>query len=195
MFASDLHHFLDIPDDAPGPAKRMAHQLTSLVRAGTAGPASDAWISAIPCWRRPGRRRCPGHIAVRRDDDEGEIWWQCVSCRDDGVIRGWEESWCDLRTRRPAVQPELHAVRVDEEAASTVRDIQILDTEMERLVYRARGTEGGVVLLVSADELDELLGFVAAEANHEPNRRRQKRLDAAFVVLSDALAQLEQDGR
>jgi hypothetical protein len=28
---------------------------------------------------------------------------------------------------------------------------------------------------------------VAAEANHEPDRRRQQRLDRAFAVLSDAL--------
>ena len=29
------------------------------------------------------------------------------------------------------------------------------------------------------------LGLVAAEANHETNRRRQQRLDAAFDALSD----------
>jgi hypothetical protein len=34
--------------------------------------------------------------------------------------------------------------------------------------------------------LDELMGFVAAEANHEPNRRRQQRLDVAFDALNTA---------
>jgi hypothetical protein len=29
---------------------------------------------------------------------------------------------------------------------------------------------------------------VAAEANHEPNRRRQQRLDAAFDALNNATA-------
>ena len=33
---------------------------------------------------------------------------------------------------------------------------------------------------------DELIGFVAAEANHEPNRRRQQRLDVAFDTLNNA---------
>lgn len=49
--------------------------------------------------------------------------------------------------------------------------------------------------LASAEELDEVLGFVAAEANHEPNRRRQKRLYAAFAMLHDAVAEVEQEGR
>ena len=44
----------------------------------------------------------------------------------------------------------------------------------------------GAALLTSADDLEELIGFVAAEANHEPNRRRQDRLDAAFNALTEA---------
>ena len=40
------------------------------------------------------------------------------------------------------------------------------------------------------EELDELIGFVAAEANHETNRRRQQRLDAAFNALNDAAESL-----
>lgn len=44
-------------------------------------------------------------------------------------------------------------------------------------------------MLVATDEdLEELIGAVAADANHETNRRRQRRLDAAFDVLNDAAA-------
>ena len=46
-----------------------------------------------------------------------------------------------------------------------------------------------VVLAANDEDLDELIGYVAAEANHKTDRRRQKRLDAAFAVLSDALQQ------
>lgn len=49
-----------------------------------------------------------------------------------------------------------------------------------------RAHPDGAVLLASADDLEELIGFVAAEANHEPNRRRQDRLDAAFNALTEA---------
>ncbi len=76
---------------------------------------------------------------------------------------------------------------VPDEVAAALRDLQLLDADCERLVYQARAADDGVVLSADGDELDELLGFVAAEANHEPNRRRRQRLDWAFAVLSDAL--------
>ena len=49
-----------------------------------------------------------------------------------------------------------------------------------------RALKRRIALAASDDDLDELIGFVAAEANHEPNRRRQHRLDAAFEVLNTA---------
>jgi plasmid stabilization system protein ParE len=36
------------------------------------------------------------------------------------------------------------------------------------------------------DGLEELIAYVAAEANHESSRRRQQQLDTAFDVLSAA---------
>lgn len=39
------------------------------------------------------------------------------------------------------------------------------------------------------EDLDELVGYIAAEANHEKDRRRQKRLDTAFAVINDALTE------
>jgi hypothetical protein len=35
-------------------------------------------------------------------------------------------------------------------------------------------------------DLEELIGSLAAEANHEPNRRRRHRLDAAVSALTEA---------
>jgi len=52
------------------------------------------------------------------------------------------------------------------------------------IAMRAHGN--GAVLAATDGELDELIGFVAAEVNHEPNRRRQHRLDAAFTALTGA---------
>jgi len=66
-------------------------------------------------------------------------------------------------------------------------ELQLLDSGTERLVFRAEADEAGVALLVDDDDLDELVGCVAAEANHEENRRRQRRLDEAFRILSAAL--------
>jgi hypothetical protein len=55
------------------------------------------------------------------------------------------------------------------------------------VVFQTHAGEHGLVLAATEEELEELVGFVAAEANHEPNPRHQKRLDAAFSLLADAL--------
>ena len=54
----------------------------------------------------------------------------------------------------------------------------MLDTDCERLVFRIHARNDHAILAVTDDDLDELIGFVAADANNEPNRRRQQRLDS-----------------
>jgi hypothetical protein len=191
VLVSDLRHFLGMPEDAPGPAQRMAEHLSSVVRAATARPTSSAWVSALPCRRRPGHRPCPGHIAVSRPDVPARIEWGCTSCGDEGVISGWEGSPYDLRRSgsEEARRADLQ-VLVPDEVAATLRGLDILDTDCERLVFRARATSEGIVLDTNAEDLDELIGYVAANANHEENRARQKRMDVAFDVLSDTLKEL-----
>lgn len=193
MFVSDLRHFLDLPPDVPGPARRMADHLSRLVRAATAADAGFVRVSALPCSRRPGRRPCPGHMLLLRTDVPPSIEWKCTSCGDDGVISGWERSPFDLRPRADEDQADsgIDALEVviDPEVAATLRTLLLLDTAAERLVYRAEATEQVVVLAGDEDAFEELIESVAAEANHEQDRRQQKRLDAAFQALTDALSQ------
>ena len=188
MLVSDLRHFIGLPGDAPGPARRMAERLGSIVRAATAGDAGREWVSALPCGRRPGRRPCPGHLAVLRTDVPASIAWWCTSCGDEGVISGWERSPYDLRSRNPpAPSAAAREVLIPAETAAALRDLQLLDSDTERLVFRAEANKDGIVLVGDDDDLDELMGYVAAEANHEENRRRQRRLDDAFQVLTQAI--------
>jgi hypothetical protein len=70
--------------------------------------------------------------------------------------------------------------------AAALRELRLLDSDCERLVFQIRAHNDGVILAATDDDLDERIGFVAAEANHEPNRRRQQRLDTAFDVLNTA---------
>jgi hypothetical protein len=192
MLVADLRHFLDIPDEAPGPARKMAEHLGFVIRVATAGEAGAPWVSALTCRRRPANRPCAGHIAVFRAALPAPIEWRCTACGDEGVISGWEDSLYDLRQPRSSSDEEArHETRLTDELAATLRALMFLDIEFERLVFQMHGSSEGVVLTASADELDELLGFIAANANHETNRRRQKRLDAAFDVLTDALQAVE----
>jgi hypothetical protein len=104
------------------------------------------------------------------------------------VISGWEGSPFDLRSRS-ADQGRGDDMRIviTAEVAATLRSLMVVDTAGERAVFRV--LYEGIVLAGNEDDLDELIGYVAFEANHEAERGRQKRLDAAFEVLNDALHQ------
>ena len=80
---------------------------------------------------------------------------------------------------------------VPAEVMATLRDLRLVDTAGERLIFRARiaDDDDSAVLAAGEDDLEELLGYVAAEANHEKDRRRQKRLDQAFEALKDVVDQ------
>jgi hypothetical protein len=74
----------------------------------------------------------------------------------------------------------------------------VLDAECERVVHRAPTVGGQIILSATDDDLDELLGYLAAEANHESNRRRRQRLDAAYDEVEQRSAQprpVEDPGR
>jgi hypothetical protein len=92
----------------------------------------------------------------------------------------------DLRRRQLALADPVHEIVIPDEVAAALRELRLLDTDCERLVFQLRAHNDGAILAATDDDLDELIGFVAAEANHEPNRRRQQRLDTAFDALNTA---------
>ncbi len=191
MLVADLEHFFDLPDEVPAPARRLAEQLWNIVRAATAGDAGEPWVSALGCRRRPGNAACTGRITVLRPEPAAPIHWRCNACGDEGVISNWEGSPFDLRRRRLALAGNALEVVVTDETAATLRGLQLLDPDGERLVFGMRADRDGAALRATAEELEELIGSVAAEANHEPNRRRQRRLDAAFEELNSAAQRID----
>jgi hypothetical protein len=190
MLVADLYHFLDLSEDTPGPARRLAGHLSNIVRAATAGDAGTAWMTALPCPRRPAHRSCVGRMIVLRPEPPAPIRWQCSVCDDEGAISNWAESPYDLRRRTLTLASPVNEVVVSDEVVAALRDLQLLDIDCERLVFAMRTDNDRIILPATDDDLDELIGFVAAEANHEPNRRRQQRLDVAFDALTAAQTNL-----
>jgi hypothetical protein len=186
MLVTDLTHFLNLAEEAPGPARRLSTFLCSIVRAASAGDADVAWTSALPCRRRPARRPCPGHLVVFRPVSPEPIRWNCSACDDEGFISGWQGSPFDLRRRGLTLARPVNAVVLPVEVAATLRELQLLDIDCERLVYRMSSRGDHVVMAATDDDIEEFCGYLAAESNREPNRRRQRRLDAALDTLSDA---------
>ena len=114
------------------------------------------------------------------------IRWQCSNCDDEGVISNWEDSAFDLRRRQLTLAEAVNEIVIPDEVAAALRGLQLLDTDCERLVFRIRARNDHAILAATDDDLDELIGFVAAEANNEPSRHRKQRLDTAFEVLKAA---------
>jgi hypothetical protein len=186
MLVTDLNHFLDLSEDTPGPARRLAEHLGNIVRAATAGDAGTAWESALPCRRRPANRRCLGRMIVLRTEAGSPIRWQCSVCDDQGVISNWEDSPFDLRRRQLTLAEAVNQIVIPDVVAAALRGLQLLDTDCERVVFRILARNGHAILAATHDDLEELIGFVAAEATNESSRRRRQRLDAAYDVLKAA---------
>ena len=183
MLVADLHHYLDLSRDIPVPTSGLAEHLNSIVRSATAGDAGMAWMSSLPCRRRPGNRPCPGRTILVRPEPPVPIHWKCSSC---GVISNWSDSPYDLRRRTLTLAGPLNQIVITDEVASALRDLRLLDADSERVVFAMRADGERIILTATDDERYELIGYVAAEANHGTTRRRQKRLDAAFDTLSNA---------
>ena len=186
VLVRDLDHFLDLPDAAPAPALRLAKQLRDIVRAATAGEPGAGWASVLPCRRRPGNRRCHGRLCVRRTDGQAPISWGCTVCGDQGEVSGWQDTPYDLRDARGVSPGTVKNISVSDDVVAALRETLLLDADCDRVVYGARTHHGGIVLTATDEELDELLGCLAAEANHESNRRRRQRLDAAYDQLNNS---------
>src|SRR5260370_17328972 len=89
MLITNLHNFLDVPPDTPGPARRLAEHLSNIVRAATAGDSGTAWESALPCRRRPANHRCPGRMLVLRTEPGSPIPRPCHLCDREALITNW----------------------------------------------------------------------------------------------------------
>jgi len=48
VLVTDLRHFLDLSEDAPGPTRRLAEHLSNIVRAATVGDVGTAWKVRCP---------------------------------------------------------------------------------------------------------------------------------------------------
>ncbi len=101
-WVTNMLHSLD--DDGelaapPGPARRLAEYMGSIVEAVTSRSPDDTnlWTIVI-CRRRPGHKPCRTNIvADYADGDPITIIWECPACHDNGYITGWQETLWDKR--------------------------------------------------------------------------------------------------
>ena len=98
-----------------------------------------------------------------------------------------EDSPYDLRPARRLDEPGLLSIELTDDEHSELRRLQVLDLDSERVVWSAYRAAGRLLLVGTEDDLDNLVGFIAFEANHAEDRRRQRRLDQVIGKLEGAL--------
>ncbi len=183
VFIVDMTHYEGLPPHlAEGPAGRIAHFFGSIVSASSVSPLDVVVDSALFCRRRPGRRKCPGHLKVCRNSTSGIIEWYCSSCDDQGTISNWEGTSWDLSKWVPhrSAGQKLYKLVLAEEELRELRHSLVLSRECDCLIYGAVITHGTITIRATLEELDDLQGYVAAEANHEEKKRRRNILDSVY---------------
>ncbi|MCB9544539.1 MAG: hypothetical protein H6706_01435 [Myxococcales bacterium] len=158
------------------PARR---HLARIVAAATANPAGILVDTAVRCRRRPGRRRCVGWIATRRQDLPEEIHWSCPACGDGGVARGWRQSpWSFGTAVRKLAEPAADAVAftLPEPLYRAMEATELPDARTRRVVLGATHEEAGVRLEGAPDVVRRLQRHLASLAGRAASARRRQQV-------------------
>jgi len=91
-----------------------------------------------------------------------------------------------VKTGRTKPDKRVLVTFTDRERA-LVLDHTFAGGEVTQLLEAACPKAGKCVVHYTLDDIDELLGYVAAEANHATNRKLRKELDALFARLQDRM--------
>ena len=186
---TDLRHFLDGAGLlVGGPPGRRAAYWCQVIEAATVRPDGACGGSAVRCRRSRRRVRCAGYVRVQRSDATETVEWECPTCNDRGVISGWVGTAWDLRGAAVDRPGPLIEVRLSHDEYTHLLGCEAIGVEMPVLLAAATVDDAAIVLAGTEAELDDVLGHVAAEANHTRHRRRRVALDAAYARLENALA-------
>ena len=160
-----------------------------IISAASSSPPGRWRQSAVRCRKRPKRRKCSGRIRVRETGD-GTIEWVCPVCGDNGIIYNWQGCPYDLsKYREQGNRPKFEVILTGQEYDEVKRCL-FLAPESDRIICGAAYTSDGIIIGASAEELDDLAGYLAAESNHEENMKRQRILDRVLERIEAVLGDI-----
>jgi len=88
--------------------------------------------------------------------------------------------------RRKQIRPgQLVDVRLTPQERNLILERTFIDPEMEARLRAATARESNLVVQLTLDDIDDLAGHVAAEANHCSEPRVRRALDAVYDRLSN----------
>lgn len=166
--------------------------LSSIVSAATLAPPGMEVNTLIRCRRRPERKACHGFIRLRLQENPAQLNWWCPVCADSGLIRNWKGIPGNLsHTRGVAVTngAEYGELLLTESEFRLLSEIEILEPQARKIVNDATVTDGGdMSLLGSMEAIDELMGYIAFEANQEQRKKRQQALNQLFDKINHCIS-------
>ena len=183
IFMTDMTHFEGIPSGpSHEPARKMARFFGAIVSVASVSPPDKLIEAALFCRRHPGRIQCPGHLQIRRGLVSNVISWHCSRCDDQGEISNWEGTSWNFSRWVPdrSDDQKLHELIVTEDELRELKRSLVLSPECECLLYSAIIAHGGIVIRATLEEFEELEEHIAADANHEEKRCRQRILDRIY---------------
>lgn len=92
MWVIDIRHWLD--ESMTGPAvprlRRKVEKLAEIVMYATSAAAGLPVGPNPTCWRKPRHKPCKGVLDIYINEEEGQIYWYCEVCQDEGIVSGWK---------------------------------------------------------------------------------------------------------
>jgi hypothetical protein len=139
---------------------KFIHQVVS---SATACPQGREKPSAIPCWKKPGHRKCPGRIIVS-EEKTGEIEWKCPSCRVFGTITGWQGGWADLSDLRMDDGKFHFEIELSVPDYDRLQKYLSIEPEADLVIYSAIYSQGNVILRASDFDLKVFADILSFDA-------------------------------
>lgn len=95
------------------------------------------------------------------------------------------------KERTPIKEGERVPVEVSVEQRRLVEEHTLVGPDLLQLLGHSGENAPATSTMLSLDDLEELIGYIAFEANHTDDRRLRKRLDQLFAHFQDILDSYE----
>jgi len=184
MWFIKLRHFLDNNGEiavSHGPARKLAEFVCSIVVAVTSYTLEISVATGIRCRRRPKRKPCKGEVYAFLDDEQGIIEWHCFICGDRGHITDWENTQWDMRFS------DIIPVRFNLEERDLILSETLAGPDLTDRLESEDEVLNSITAYYTPEELEVLLGYICARANHTSDKDLEDALDALYESLEDLL--------
>lgn len=188
LYVTNFRHL--IPEnptaELPNQTIKLRQFLSAIIKAATASQNFE-FLSGLSCRKRVNRKPCQGAILIKRQDiPKRFIFWHCDKCEDGGRISDFEDTYCDLsrwKQQTPS-DPGDEIVEViitrEQYRAFISPNMSVYDPDSEKIIFSAVCTDDGIILKGFEGDMDNFIGYIAADLNHEPNQKRKKLVEPIY---------------